>query len=277
MSLDDNLNFDQPQPFKAYEGSIPETVPLIRADGRTFAGGNVVLKRRLDALQSQDKEGISGWGMNYFDLADASITYGDKVKFQTDSPLLTGIQGVVEIEDRLYVAIGLDDLEKVLVSGGIDSFEPRESETAKYRQRNGAGDVELVEGQVTNVVLLPYDNDSMHLTAQQYEALNGVEVRREDMVHGRELRQDEIVQGDGVVHKPLTIYPSEVIIPLVEETFQFNKREYDYDTNLGLFLPSEPQEGAEVRALFVFWLDIRSSLLGDVGLGDTYLRSVGVV
>jgi len=277
MSLDDNLNFDQPKPFQSYEESIPETVPLIRADGRTFAGGKVILKRRLEALQSQNKEGIEGWGLNYFDLADASITYEDRVKFQTDSPLLTGIQGIVERDGRLYVAIGLEDLEKSLVSGGIDAFELREAVTAKYKERNDDGDVKLVEGQVTNVVLLPYDRRSMHLTGQQYEVLNGIEIKREDMIHGRDLRQDEVVQDGEVVHPVWKIYSAETVVPLVEETFKFNKENYDYNTNLGLFLPSEPQERAEVRALFVGRLGNGSRLYGGDDLGVAYGRSVGVV
>src|SRR4030042_1534433 len=105
MNLDEQLNKGFVKPFHVYNGPIPMNVPAMTEDNRVFAGGNVVLGKRLDALQSQDEERISGWGENYFDLADLDLVLEDLVKLQPDSPLLKGIVGVVETQDGNYVAI----------------------------------------------------------------------------------------------------------------------------------------------------------------------------
>ena len=85
------------EPFEAYSGSIPETVPAIRLDGRVWASGNIVLQQILDALNLGDKERISAWGENYFDLSDLLAAFEDRIKLQPDSGFLTGIRGVVDL------------------------------------------------------------------------------------------------------------------------------------------------------------------------------------
>ena len=119
MTLTDMLNKGKIQvvqsiPFQDYDGAIPENIPAIRTDERKVAGGNIVLKERLDALKSEDPERIEGWGENYFYLADACITFEDLVKLQPDSSFLTGIRGIVETQDGLYVAIDAKAVESAI-------------------------------------------------------------------------------------------------------------------------------------------------------------------
>ncbi|MEK6857608.1 MAG: hypothetical protein AABX39_03395, partial [Nanoarchaeota archaeon] len=68
------------------------------------------------------------------------------------------------------------------------------------------------------------------------------------MILGRDMVQDEIVKDGQVVHKAFSIYPAELVVPLVEKIFEYNKRTYDYDTNMGLYLALSSQDHAEMRA-----------------------------
>src|SRR3989338_802075 len=99
-------------PFDVKIGPIPEIVPVFEDDVRVFAGGKVVLAERLKALRSEDANRIEAWGNNYYDLADACITFEDLLKPLPYSPLLTGMRGVVKTSDGLYVAVDAKAVSK---------------------------------------------------------------------------------------------------------------------------------------------------------------------
>ena len=58
MSLEDGLNkhLNIVLPYQTYEGVIPLNAPAIRKDRRVWAGGNIVLAQRVNALESKDPE-----------------------------------------------------------------------------------------------------------------------------------------------------------------------------------------------------------------------------
>ena len=277
MSLTDKLNKGQVEvvqftSYQDYTGSIPKNIPGIKLDGRRVSGGNIVLKERLDALKSKDKDRIAGWGENYFDLADACVCFEDLVKLQPDSPLLTGIMGVVKTQDGLYVAIDAKAVESAIAQGNMKYFKVSGSETASYRR-----DGKIQQASVSDVVLLPYNRHSVSFTPDQFKAINGSEIKRADILYNKDMRKKDIVKDGKVIHPAWKIFSPEVIVPLVNETFKYSK-EYNYDTNMGFFLPSsEPSQKAEGRALCVGRLYSGSGLAGYYGLGNDSSRLVGVV
>jgi len=256
--------------FDVKQGAIPYTVPALRKEGRIFAGGNVVLKKRLDALTSQDQAKINVWGNNYFNLADLCLIFEDQVKLQADSPLLTGIRGVVETQDDLFAAIDAEYAARAVKD--MKPFKVSGSETVVY----GLGDNQRSES-AQNVVLLRYVAPNyVELNADQFNSVNVETLRRKDLIIDRDMRQDEIVKEDQVIHKAFSIYPVEMVVPFVQKTFEYNKRTYNYDTNMGLYLTSPPQDHAEMRVLCVDRLCGRSWLSGYYYFGDGGNRVVGV-
>ncbi len=67
---------------------------------------------KLQQIERFLKERMKGWG-NYHDIADACLTFEDLVKLQLDSPLLTGIRGVVKTNDGPYVAVDAEAVNTV--------------------------------------------------------------------------------------------------------------------------------------------------------------------
>lgn len=178
--------------FDVKEGPIPYMVPVLRKDQRTFAGGRVVLKEKLHALRSKDDERINGWG-NYYNIADACLTFEDTIKLQLDSPLLTRIRGVVRTNDGLYVAVDANAVE--LAVSSMEYFKVSDSETVTYdsegRQREKAQDVVLLQYNV------PYN---VQLTADQFKAVKAKPMSRKDILHNRDMSMDEIIKRGKVIH-----------------------------------------------------------------------------
>ena len=81
--------------------------------------------------------------------------------------------------------------------------------------------------------------------------MDAIAIKRKDMIHGRDLEENEIVKGNKVIHPAWKMYNSEMVVPLVRKTFEYNRRKFGYNENMGLYLPSEPQDNAEGRALCV--------------------------
>lgn len=273
-TLDELLNIGH-NTFEHFEGPIPETVGGIRSVGREFAGGNIVHRLRLEALQSGDRDRIlQGFGEKHYDLADACITFENLVKLQPDSTLLKGIRGVVETQDGLYVAIDAKAVESALKNGGMQYFKVSEQEIVNYII-NGKSQQETA----SDVVLLPYNRSSLKFTPEQFRAINVPEIKRSNIIYNRDVAEEEIVRDGKVLPNTAwgILYPAELIVPLVQKTFEFNREEWSYDTNMGLFLPtSEPKNNAEGRALFVGRLWDWSRLGGRVVLGVGGCRLVGV-
>lgn len=260
-------------PFDVKMGPIPEIVPVLRDDGRAFASGKVVLAERLNALLSGDTNQISAWGVNYFDLADACITFEDMLKAQPDSPLLKGIRGVVETSDGLYIAVDAEAVSKA-AKGNMRYFQVRDSETVTYGTEDNK-----VSKQANDVVLLRYAKpEYVALTPDQFNSVDAKAMKRSDFIHGRDMEQSEIVNNGRVVHPVYkALLGNRLAVPLVNETFRFNGRVYDYNANMGVFIPGEPQENAEIRAFYTGKLGERSGLWGNslLGWGDFCL--VGIV
>jgi len=247
--------------FEAYRGMLPYIVPVLTKDRRTFAGGRVVLKERLDALVSGDEERIEAWGDNHFDLADACIIYGDEMKFQLDSPLLTGIKGVVNIHLDRYIAIDIESVNAA-TNGNMECFEVSDSAIVTY----GFGKYQQRET-VQNVVLLKIGTCTtpsyIELSEEQFKAVNAAPINTKDMIFGRipGPSMDEIVKNGEVIHLPWAIFPSEIVVPLVKKTFEYSRERYGYDTVMGVFFPRKPEANcAEMRALHVERLYTRSTL-----------------
>ncbi len=100
-------------------------------------------------------------------------------------------------------------------------------------------------------------------------------INRNDIIYGRDMLMEEII-GDGkVIHPVWAIYPASTIVPLVQKIFNYN-RERSTDRHIGISLPAEPKNQAEMRALYADGLDGRSGLCGD-DLGSGNCRLVGVV
>jgi len=278
MSLDNQLNkhlvqIITPEKFKVYQGPIPETIPLITNQGRIVAGGNIIFNERRDALSSQNQERINAWGNNYYDLADASLTFEDLLKIQPDSYLLKGIQGIVNTNDGLMVAVDANAVKRSTKQRTWKYFQSQFSkqETVIF----GTGNQEQKQG-VEDIVLFHYDNDSIKLKADQFKAVKAQEIKRKDIVYGEDLQQEQVVKDGKVVHKVWQQYDPKVIVPFAEETFAFAGKEYNFDTNMGVFLPNETQDNAEMRALCLIRLGGRSRLCGNGRLGNGVSRLVGV-
>ena len=261
----------QADPFDVQKGPIPEIVSLLRKQGRSFASGKVVLTERLNALRSGNPEQIGAWG-DYYDLADACITCEGQLKPQPNSPLLVGIEGVVHTADGHYVAVGAAAVAQA-VKGKMKHFPVRGSETAHY------GADGRMNRPVHDVVLFPYvRNDYAQLTPDQFTAVDAKALKMPAFIHGRGMHMAEIVNGKNVVHPVYrALYSHRLIVPLTEEIFAFNKRKYDYDRNMGAYLPAEPQDHAELRAFCAGRLDDGSRLRGDIDLDNSVSRLVGVV
>ena len=260
-------------PFDVKMGSILNIVPLLRDEGRTFASGSVVLAERLAALRSGDQQQIEAWGNTYYDLADACLTFEDVLKVQPDSPLLKGIRGIVETAEGLYVAVSAAAVSAA-AKHEMRYFPVRASETVNY----SVGDSK-VKRTVTDVVLLKYAQPAyVELSGDQFNAVDAQPLNRGDFVYQRDMRAEEIVKDGDVVHPVYkALLPAELVVPLVAETFAFNKRTYGYDANMGLYLASEPQEHAELRAFCASRLNNGSRLDGDFSIGINGNRLVGVV
>ncbi|MBI4149056.1 hypothetical protein HY491_01285 [Candidatus Woesearchaeota archaeon] len=258
--------------FEVQDGPIPNIVPFLRDHGRSFASGKVVFTERLNALRSGNPEQIAAWGnYYYYDLADACVTHEDKLKPQPNSPLLRGIQGVVHTADGHYVAVGAAAVSQA-VKGNMKYFPVRRSETVHY------GVDGMVSRPVHDVVLFAYaDTDYVRLTPDQFTAVDAKALKRSAFIHGRDMDMTEIVDGKNVVHPVYrALYPDRLIAPLTHEIFAFNRREYAYDKNMGVYVTEEPQDHAELRTFRADWLDNRSRLNGNGILGNCNCRLVGV-
>src|SRR3989338_8235337 len=246
-TLADLLNMHVVKPFQDYTGPVPETVPAIRLDGREWASGNIVLAQRLGALESGDEERINAWGENYFDLSDLLAVFEDSIKLQPNSGFLTGIRGVVDAGDGLYVAVDASYVKSAVSKDGMKYFEVEGPVTVRYIRKNDEGQEESVTETVADVVLLPYDMDSVSFTPDQFRAINAPEAKRANVIHGRGMEQKEIVKGGKVIHFAWASYNPDVVVPLVPKMFEFNEKTYGYDTNMGLYLPSDPSVYGEGR------------------------------
>ena len=261
--------------YKSYQGSIPLNVPTITQDGRRWISGIDYLPIRTQCLQSQTPEQVKEQDI-YLNLADSCITFEDKAKIQTQSPLLTQIQGIVDTSDGPQVAIPTEAVNSAIKRGTFQYFEPhlREQETATYSANN-----QEQTHQVTNVVLFPFINRNyIQLTPEQYQAIKttrGNEFTIDDTFN-RDLAKDEIIEKGKVIHKGWKSYPSGIVIPLVNEVFKFNQREYSYDKNMGFYLPSNSKK-PELRAAYLVMLYGRSGLSGVGHLGVGGARLFGVV
>ena len=246
--------------YKVYQGPIPLTIPAIKQDRRTIADGNYILQKRLRELQLQSEQ--KPWCYNYLDTPDLCAILDDLVKLQPNSPFLTGIQGIIDNQ----IAVSAD----VLASGVKDMqlFPVTESATVTYLK-----DGEENQHPVNNVILLPYNGISMALTPEQFQAINAEEFKRENVIHNRGMKQEEIVKDGRVIHPVWKIYSPEIVIPYVNEVFKHNK---GYNANMGFWLPSQSDQ-AQLRALYLDGLGNRSRLNGYGGLGDDYAQLVGVV
>ena len=260
-------------PFHVEVGDIPSVVSLLRDDGRVFAGGSVVLAERLRALRSGDAEQISAWCSNYFDLADACITFEDQLKAQSDSSLLTGIRGVVGTSDGSCVAVDAAAVSRA-TNDDMRYFPVMDSETVSY----GVG-AAAVSRPVQSVVLLKYhDPYFIELSGDQFTSVAVKAVRRPDFVHGRDMEESELVSGGVIIHPVYrALWPAELVVPLVSETFRFNREEHGCNTSMGVYLAREPQGSAKMRAFCAGRLDYWSRLVGGYGIGDDDLRLLGVV
>jgi hypothetical protein len=245
--------------------------------GGVFAGGNVVLNQRLNALQSEDKDKIQGWGMNDFHLADLSLLLEDLVKLQPDSPLLKGIAGVVETSDGNCVAIDANYVYAAVKKGKYKPFKKQLSrlELVKY----SANEEELYWVKVPNVILFPYDGTSIKLNPDQFNAVNAEPIKRKDIIHDRDMEEREIVKSGKVIHPAWKIYNPKMIVSLVRKTFEYNKKTYDHDTNMGFYLPNKPRNNAQGYALrvstlyFPYW----SRLFAWDDLGNNHCRPIRVL
>ncbi|MAG20540.1 hypothetical protein CL618_03855, partial [archaeon] len=259
MSLTEQLNkhIEREPVIKPYTGPIPWIVPTIKLDGRTPADGDYVLNLLLQALQSEDPERINAFETQWYDLADAIIpSKTGLVKLQKDSPFIKGIQGVLENQvaiDAEALAQGITDTQHFPVTDSVEATYLKDGQKQTH--------------QVENVVLLPYDGSSIHLTTPQFDAVSAEPVRRKDMILDRDLTQEEITQH------PLWKQYSVDLEALAQEVAKHTERE----RNMGMYVPSTPQEGAEIRAAYLDRLDNRSRLNGGDHLGNGNACLLGVV
>ena len=258
-------------PFDVKMGPIPSVVPLFREEGRIFGGGRVVLQERSDALRSKDAERIHAWGNKYYDLADAILTFEDLAKFQADSPLLTGIRGIVRTRDGPYIAVDAEAVSRA-TKADMRYFKLSASEPVTY----GVGD-DNISKQARDVVLFRYaEPHYVGLSADQFSSIDAGALKRADFIHGRDMEKAEIIKGEKVIHPVYkALWPAALVVPLVSETFKFTETEYGYGTNIGLYLAEEPQNHTELRALYAGGLDYRSGLYGG-SVGVLNGRLVGV-
>ncbi len=264
-------------PFQNYMGHIPETVPSIRLDGREFASGDVVFEKRLQALLSEDKERIGALGENYFDLSDLLVAFEDSIKLQPNSGFLTGIRGVVDAEDGSYVAVDAGHVKSAVSLDGMKYFKVKGPVTVSYIRQNNEGQKKEVTEIVADAVLLHYNGDSVSFTPDQFRAINAPEAKRANIIHGRDMKQEEIIKDGKVIHFAWKAYNPNVVSLLVQKIFEFNKEKYGYDANMGFYLPFEPSGKGEGRALYASRLGYRSRLIGKYLLGSDISRLLGVV
>ena len=105
-----------------------------------------------------------------------------------------------------------------------------------------------------------------------YEETSGTEFMSKDVIVNRDLNRDEAI--DSPVLLELLNGDSSLRDAVVDKIFYEGKNRFNYDTMMGLFLPSELEEAHE-RALFVDWLDCGSWLVGVSDLLGDDARLVG--
>ncbi len=105
-----------------------------------------------------------------------------------------------------------------------------------------------------------------------YESVPGVEFRIRDVIVNRDLTRDEARESPVLLE--LLGQDSSFRDIVVNKIFDEGKRQFDYNTMMGLFLPHELQQAHE-RALFVSRLNGRSSLDGSYALHYDCGRLVG--
>lgn len=249
-----------------YKGSIPLTVPLLRADNRIFAGGNIVLRNIAGALTPDaqgktDQKRIDYWGQ-YSNLADLCVVIDDLVVLQPDSGFLTGIRGIVIKEGQIYIAVDADDVKAAIVNGSEGYFANQlsESEIVHYKLKDGTPKQKRVQ----RVILFPYDGYSFKLNAPQSNAIAGKKFKRDEIIHGRDMVSGEIIEGDRVIHPAWEIYDAKTIKSLVQKmnAFRFEDRDFDLDRYMGFYLPKVPTKSiGNGLALCVYYLSCGCRLI----------------
>ena len=241
--------------IRFYSAPIPFIVPCMEKDGIRFAGGNYVLKKRLEKYYNYYRDGgtsavlLEIWckhgHLSTPSLSDAAFLFGDRVKIQLDSPFLTSIKGVVGTEDGLHVAVDAGSISSVV--NDMDYFPVRENAVALYMtQREHESRVTVCHQTVSNVVLLPYDKERAFFTPDQFEAINAPEMYRREIIGDWE--EKEIVSNEKVIHPLWRLYNPEIVVPYTEATFSHNTRKYEGSNRwMGVYLPQE-QSFPEMRA-----------------------------
>jgi len=64
------------------------------------------------------------------------------------------------------------------------------SEKAEYTARDG----EQCNEEAKDIILLPYDGKSFKLNPDQFKAVKAEELKRKNMIYGRDMKKDEIVK-----------------------------------------------------------------------------------
>lgn len=260
--------------FHIYRGGIPNIVPAMRKDSRTFAGGKTVLEEMLKALKSGDREKTAVWDVNFFDLADLCVVFENLVKIQLDSPFLTGIIGTYYTDKDTYIAINPEEARSAVSSNGWGYFEHQVKGPIKV---GCIKDGRLQEENAAKALLMPYPNRiSMIFTPDQFEALDVVEIKKENACPNRDMEEGEIVGNGKVINPLLAEYPSEIILPLVDLVFGYNEKLYKYNRNMGFYLPSmSKKDEARGRALVISGLCMHSRIEAWDDLGAGYNRCIG--
>ncbi len=272
---------NSPVTFQPYTGAIPKIVPLI-GDGRVFAGGDIILDKLVEALtpnrqRQTNQKAIDGWGQ-YFYLADLCLNFEDLFLIQTNSGFLTGIKGVVEEEGKYYVAVDAKSVKAAIIEGTEKYFKGqfRENESVVYLSMDG----QIKKGKAQNVILFPYDGESIEYTADQSIAIKAKLIKMKEVINGKNMNPDEIIEGENVIHYAWANYSAETVASLVKrlkDGFNFEGKDYHFDKMMGLFLPPITSDGkGHGRALYVDRLGGRSRLCGNGDLGYGNSRVVGV-
>ncbi|MBI2112067.1 hypothetical protein HYT52_00840, partial [Candidatus Woesearchaeota archaeon] len=180
------------------------------------------------------------------------------------------IRGIVETADGLYIAVSAAAVSAA-AKHEMRYFPVSTSETVTY----SVGDSK-VKRPVTDVVLFEYAHPALKLSGDQFNAIDAQSLRKDDFVHQRDMKAKEIVKGGKVVHPVYkALWPADLVVPLVAETFEFNKRTYGFDVNMGLYLSGELETQAELLVFCIGGL-VNSSRLGGLNVGYSN-RLVGVV
>jgi len=242
------------EPFDAKVGPIPYTVPLLKEQGRYFASGKTVLAERLESMISGESEMISAWCHTYFDLSDACLTFEDKVKVQPDCAMLKGIRGVVKTCDGEKIAIDAKAVYKS--TGGRMPFEPRQTETVHYG-RNGR-----ITMQVNDVALFRLVKEYIEIDADQFKAMPGKALKRDEFAHNEQLYMAQIIRGEEVVHEIYTrLWPGELLVPFVKNTFRLI-REEGKRKGMGLFLSEVQETNGQLRNFCIDLIKLQSPIYG---------------